>query len=111
MVPVVFIYPSQYHLPLDTANVAPKDWAAGLPELVVCKLPSVKTPLPGLRTNGLIVQKLFSGVSITTSDAAKLADVKWFVLPLVSAPIPLASALVPVCLNSNLKPLFPYEPV
>ena len=54
------------------------------------------------------MQKLFSGQSgIAESCEPILLTLKWLVSPLVSAPIPLASADVPVPLNSNLKPLLP----
>ena len=45
------------------------------------------------------VQKLLVQVSSVTSVAARLFGVQWWVLPDVSVPIPLALALVPVCLN------------
>ena len=60
------------------------------------------------KANDPSVAKLFSGQSCNAlSVPATLLTLKWLVSPLVSAPTPLASADVPVPLNSNLKPLLP----
>ena len=77
------------------------------PELAIAfKLPSDKV-IPLLLERGFQVQKLFSGLSGNTSYASKLVAVKCLLLPLVSAPIPFASAPLPVLRNCNLKPLAP----
>ena len=55
--------------------------------------------------NGFIVQKLFVGLSRTTSVEANPLDVKSFPLPLVSSPKALVSAYV------NYTPLLPKVPL
>ena len=66
------------------------------------KLPSAKVAYEAdLPIKGFQVQKLFVQVSVVISVADKLFTAKWLSLPLVSAPIPLEFALVPVCLYSK----------
>ena len=95
--PIVPHLPSQYHLPVVIPKVPIAAWS--LPDAF--KAPSDKVAVWELPLKGFKVQKLFVGLSITTSVEANPLDVKSLPLPLVSSPKELLSAKV------NLKPFVP----
>ena len=109
--PAVLNLYSIYHLPWETAIVL-------LAGVKAVPLGAVKSKLPSAKVGDVVwvsielnVAKLLVGVSSVTSVAARFDTAKCLSLPDVSAPIPLELVLVPVCLNSNLKPLRPKVPV
>ena len=97
---------SQYHLPLVRPKVAFAP-AQSDEEFKVLVAPSVIVGWVAYRHKGFQVQKLLVGVSVAWFAAVNPTVAKWWSLPEVSAPKPLAFWPVPDSLNCNLKPFVP----